>query len=74
MRYLESVKHIVPADMFAFVASFQNFYLSSPNSLHDARLEEWRIAEVARPNDRGQRLIEIMHALIARPSVKSDAK
>jgi hypothetical protein len=58
-RYLESVKHLMPAHLFAFAANSENFDLSSPNSLHDAWLEQWCIAEVALPNERRKRLIEI---------------
>src|SRR5262245_31308590 len=59
-RYLETVKHIMPADLFAFAANFENFNLSSPNSLHDAWLGEWSIAEVTPPNEkRSKRVIEI---------------
>jgi hypothetical protein len=57
--YLESVKHLMPAHLFAFAASSENFDLTSPNSLHDAWLEEWSIAEVALPNERKKRRIEI---------------
>jgi len=49
----------MPAHLFAFAANAENFNLSSPNSLHDAWLEEWSIAEVALPNARKKRLIEI---------------
>jgi hypothetical protein len=59
LRYLESVKHLMPAHLFAFAANPENFNLSSPNSLHDAWLEEWSIAEVALRNGRKKRLIEI---------------
>src|SRR5437867_3156320 len=59
LRYLETVKHIMPADLFAFATNPENFNLSSPNSLHDAWLEEWRIAEVALPDARRKRQIEI---------------
>ena len=59
LRYLESVKHLMPADIFAFAANSENFDLTSPSSLHDAWLEEWSIAEVALPNERKKRLIEI---------------
>jgi hypothetical protein len=58
-RYLESVKHLMPAHLFAFAANPENFNVSSPNSLHDAWLEEWSIAEVALRNGRKKRLIEI---------------
>ena len=58
-RYLESVKHLIPAHLFAFAANPGNFDLSSPNSLHDAWLEEWSIAELALPNRPKKRLIEI---------------
>lgn len=58
-RYLESVKHLMPAHLFAFAVDSENFDLSSPNSLHDAWLEEWSIAEIALPNERSNRLIEI---------------
>jgi hypothetical protein len=60
LRYLESVKHLMPAHLFAFAANTKNYDLSSPNSLHDALLEEWNIAEVALPNEkRSKRMIEI---------------
>jgi hypothetical protein len=59
LRYLESVKHLMPAHLFAFAAKSENFDLSSPNSLHDAWLEEWSIAETALPNDRRNRSIKI---------------
>jgi hypothetical protein len=59
LLYLESVKHLMPAHLFAFAANSENFGLTSPNSLHDAWLENWSIAEVALANERGKRLIEI---------------
>src|SRR5215813_2251944 len=59
MRYLETVKHIMPADLFAFAVNSDNYDLYSPNSLHDAWLEEWNIVEVALPNERSKRMIEI---------------
>src|SRR5262245_9020912 len=58
-RYLESVKHLMPAHLFAFAANSENYDLSSPNSLHDAWLEEWSIIEVALPDKRSKRMIEI---------------
>lgn len=58
-RYLESVKHLMPTHLLAFATNPENFDSSSPNSLHDSRLEEWSIAEVAQANERGKRLIEI---------------
>ena len=58
-RYLESVKHLMPAHLFAFAANSENFDLRSPNSLDDAWLEEWSIVEVVLPNERRKRLIEI---------------
>jgi hypothetical protein len=58
--YLETVKDIMPAELFAFASNPTNHDLSSPNSLHDAWLEEWSIAEVTLPNEkRSKRLIEI---------------
>jgi hypothetical protein len=59
MRYLESVKHIMPAELYAFAANIENYDLTSPNSLHDAWLKEWTIAEIALPHERGKRHIEI---------------
>jgi len=58
-HFMESVKHFMPAHLFAFAANSENFDISSPNSLHDAWLEEWSIAETALPNERQERLIEI---------------
>jgi hypothetical protein len=57
--YLESVKHIMPADLFAFAANSENHDLSSLNSLHDAWLESWNITEVTPPDDRRDRSIQI---------------
>jgi len=65
-RYLESVKHLMPAHLFAFAANSENFDLRSPNSLHDAWLEEWSIVEVVLPNERRKRLIEIRDAFLVR--------
>jgi hypothetical protein len=65
-RYLESVKDLMPAHLFAFATNPENFNLRSPNSLHDAWLEEWRIAEIALPNERSKRLIDI-HARFLGP-------
>ena len=59
MRYLESVKHSMPTEIFAFAANIENYNLTSPNSLHDAWLEEWSITEMALLNERIKRLIEI---------------
>ena len=58
-RYLKSVKHIMPAELFAFASNVENYNGNSPNSLHDAWLEDWSIAEIALPNDISKRLIEI---------------
>jgi len=58
-RYLETVKHIMPADLFAFATNSENFDLTSPNSLHDAWLEEWSITELALTNERKKRRIEM---------------
>jgi len=45
--------------LFEFASNPENHDLSSPNSLHDAWLEQWCIAEVSLSNERRKRLVEI---------------
>jgi hypothetical protein len=59
MRYLESVKHVMPIELFAFASNKENYDLNSPNSLHDVWLEEWNVAEVRQSAERLDRLIQI---------------
>jgi len=49
----------MPADLHAFAANSENHDLNSPNSLHDAWLKEWTIAEIALPHEPKKRSIEI---------------
>jgi hypothetical protein len=63
-RYLESVKHLMPAHVFAFAARSENHDLSSPNSLHDSWLEYWNITETTASEDRRARSIQISACLL----------
>ena len=45
LRYLEGIKHLIDGNVYEFAANPDHFDLSSPKSLHDAWLEEFRVKE-----------------------------
>ena len=57
--YLNSARHLLPPHIFAFASNTENHDLTSPNSLHDSWLESWNIRELAEPNSRKHRSIQI---------------
>src|SRR5438874_2153227 len=66
MRYLQSMKHVMPVELFAFASNIENYDLNSPNSLHDAWLEEWNVAEIQQSAERSKGPIQI-NALLLGP-------
>lgn len=44
-RYLEEMKNLLDETVYEFASNSDHFDLRSPNSLHDAWLEEFRITE-----------------------------
>lgn len=55
-QYLEGIKHLIDDNVYEFAANPDHFDLSSPSSLHDAWLEEFRVTE-NRNDDSGDILI-----------------
>src|ERR1700742_3541208 len=56
-KYLESVRHCMLPHIFEFASNPDNYDLASPDSLHDAWLESWKIEEI--PTSRKKRAIQI---------------
>lgn len=57
--YLESIRHLLPAHVYAFASNSNYYDLESPGSLHDSWLETLTVRENASGDRREARQLEI---------------
>ncbi len=62
--HLETIRHRMPAHVYAFAADFQHFDLFSHSTLHDAWLESITIEEIATGTRHEVRRLEIRLRLL----------